>query len=190
MALRWGRADQLGLEGLLGLALVVVLVLGVGAPVLLLLGSGEVTAPVALDPAVVQGVPGLTGTVQGEVVLRAPDLGARLLAGLPTLAGALLAAAVLWRLVAVARSARTSEVFVEANARRLRDVALLIALGGTAVSVLGQVCATALAQRATDRSALVLELPLLPVGVGLLVAFLAEVMRRGVTLRDEVDGLV
>lgn len=190
MALRWGRSDQLGLEGLLGLALVLVLVLGIGAPVLVLLGSGDVTAPVVLDPSVVQGVPGLTGPVRGDVVLPDPDLGARLLAALPALAGALLAAAVLWRLVGVARSARRAEVFVAANVRRLQGVALLIAVGGTAVSVLGQVCAAQLAQRVTERDGLSLELRLLPVGVGLLVAFLAEVMRRGARLRDEVDGLV
>ena len=192
MTLRWGSFDQLGLEGLLGLALVAALAVGLGGPALLLLTGGDVTADVELDRSALQGVPDVTGAVRAAVVLRHADGGEVLLSVLPLLLGTLLIALTLLRLLAVTRSLRTGQVFSAANVRRLRDVALLVLAGGSVLQVVDGVCRSELARRtvAGAHSGISVQISILPVGVGLLVAFLAEVMRRDVVLRDEVDGLV
>lgn len=191
MRLTWGRFDQLGLEGLLGAGLGLVLLLGLGLPALALVSGSPVRAAVELDRARVQGVPGLVGTVQAQVELAHPGLAEQVLAVLPTALGALLVAAVLVLLLRVTRTARHGEVFVAANVRRLRATALLVALGGTLLQFVEGVCRTELADRAgVADGGLAVTVTVLPLLVGLLVAFLSEVLRRGTDLRDEVEGLV
>ena len=159
---------------------------------MLLLTGGDVTTEVELDQSAVQGLPDVSGAVHAEVVLRHADGGELLLSVLPAVLGTLLVALTLLRLLAVTRTLRTGEVFSAKNVRRLRDVALLVLAGGTVLQVIDGVCRSELARRtvAGAHSGISVQISILPVGVGLLVAFLAEVMRRDVVLRDEVDGLV
>lgn len=191
MTLTWGRGDQLGLEGLLGVVLGLVLLFGLGGPAWELVTGGPVRATVDLEQTRVQGVPHLVGPVQAEVEITHPALSEQLLAVLPAALGALLVAWVLVLLLQVTRSARRDEVFAPANVRRLNAVALLIALGGTALQLVEGVCSTELASRTgVADGGLSVTVTALPLVVGLLVAFLSEVMRRGTVLRGEVEGLV
>ncbi len=191
MKLTWGRGDQLGLEGLLGVALGLVLLFGLGVPALELLTGRTVRAAVDLERGHVQGVPNLVGPVQAQVEITHPGFTEQLLAVLPAALGGLLVASVVLLLLRITRSARRAEVFVPANVRRLRAVALLIAVGGTVLQLVEGVCRTELASRTeVSDGGLSVTVTALPLVIGLLVAFLAEIMRRGTVLRGEVEGLV
>lgn len=191
MRLTWGRGDQLGLEGLLGAALALVLLLGLGGPVLALVTARPVRAAVDVDRTRVQGVPHLVGTLQAQVEIAHPSVVEQVLSLLPAVLGSLLVAAVVLLLLRIARSARRDEVFSTANVQRLRVVALLIAVGGSLLQLVEGVCRTELATRTgVAAGGLSVTLSVLPLVVGLLVAFLSEVMRRGTVLRREVEGLV
>jgi hypothetical protein len=108
-----------------------------------------------------------------------------------TVTGGVVTVAVLVLLLQIVRSLR-EEVFVPANARRLQLIALFLAVGGMAAQVLHQVGAAAVleAERVRDRVTPVFELSFAPLVAALAVAVLGEVFRRGVQLREDVEGLV
>ncbi len=96
----------------------------------------------------------------------------------------------LWWLV---RRARRAELFSEGLARRLRQLGLLLALGGPVATLVEFVASFALAgtlPAVTPQA----TLDLAPIGAWLLLGFgilaISEVVRRGQVLRAELDGVV
>lgn len=109
----------------------------------------------------------------------------------PALAAAL-AIAVLFLLRAIVGSVDRGEPFIATNVRRLRVLAIALAVGGIAVEIVGELTREALIERsqAADLWASSFTLGLWPLLAGLVVAVLAEVFRHGARLREDVEGLV
>lgn len=116
----------------------------------------------------------------------------RLNFAVPPLATAALALAVIWLLWRIVRTVSTDEAFTRVNARRVASIGLLIAVGASAL----QLITNALGKGVIARSAAagIVDVPFsfdfLPLWVGAVVLLLAEVLRQGVRLRAEVEGLV
>ncbi len=116
---------------------------------------------------------------------QAAFLGAGLTASLSTIA-------VLGLLLLVVRSLRTGDPFVLANARRLRRIAAVVAVGGTGASAL-QAWGEHLILNEPVIRPLVheqLQITFVPLVAGLGVLLLADVFRRGALMRAELEGLV
>ena len=134
----------------------------------------------------------VTGPFLGQVGFPGPSVGQRLLwvswrASVP-----LLAAGALWLVLLIVRSVRHADPFTETNARRLRLLAVLVAVGGTLVSALGSVLRRWLldssgAGNIVARDWSVSWTPLL---AGLLIAVLAQLWSHGVQMRDELEDVV
>lgn len=99
---------------------------------------------------------------------------------------------VLLLLLRIVRTLRVGDPFVLANARRLRLIALAVAVGGTGASALlawGEhlvLSDAAIAPLVHEQ----LHITFLPLIAGLGVLLLAEVFRRGALMRDDLQGLV
>lgn len=205
-------------EVTLGVAIVVITVLGVLAPLAgpaaLGIGTGPLfgaspsvdatldarSVAITTDPR----LPALSGEVADgdgveflvptgtRVIVYEPDLVQRLAhVGVPVLS-ALLAIGVLLLLLAITRTLRQGDPFVHDNARRLYAIAALVGIGGQALAVLGGFGRLAILDHPTVAPFVVPELDLTftPLLVGLGVAVLAEIFRQGTVLRDDVEGLV
>ena len=128
-----------------------------------------------------------TASVQGspELLQRTGLVGGRLLLGLTALAA-------LGLLLQVVRTLRQGNPFVRANARRLRSVAVVVAVGGSLSQVLtgAGTIAVLSAETVRDRVVPTAEVSFLPLIAALVMGLLAEVFAQGADLRDDVDGLV
>ena len=134
----------------------------------------------------------LTGPTVTTATIFTPDLWQRtgLLGGRLVLGVTALAALAL--LLQVVRTLRQGDPFVRANARRLRRVAAVVAVGGTASELLtsfGTIAVLA-ADTVADRVVPAVEISFVPAVAGLVMGLLAEVFAQGADLRDDVDGLV
>ena len=134
----------------------------------------------------------LTGPTVTTATIFTPDLRQRtgLLGGRLVLGVTALAALAL--LLLVVRTLRRGDPFVRANARRLRSVAVVVAVGGTASELLrgwGTIGVLS-ADTVSDRVVVGVEISLIPLVAGLVLGLLAEVFAQGADLRDDVDGLV
>lgn len=116
---------------------------------------------------------------------RAAFLGAGLTESLATIV-------VLLLLLRIVRTLRVGDPFVLANARRLRLIALAVALGGTGASAL-----LAWGEHLVLSDAVIapfvreqLHITFLPLLAGLGILLLAEVFRRGALMRADLEGVV
>ena len=216
--MRWSSTDSRVLELFLAVGIVLVAVFGVAAPLLGTAGSGlrpfgegravmHVTAELT-DPVRVPGAPGLpdreivpgdrdqvemSGARTVDVTFWAPTAGQRLQYLVGPLLVAVTALVVMALLLFVARSQRRGEPFTLTNARRVSAIGVVVAVGGTLAPVVTQMAHSSLLE-ATAAGPLVrtneFTLSFLWVAVGLVVASVGEVFRRGVALREDLDGLV
>ncbi|PDP88747.1 hypothetical protein CQJ94_03110 [Glycomyces fuscus] len=141
-------------------------------------------------------------TVEGaggmEIAFHDPSAAERLMLVAPALITALAAGLVTYLLLRMVMTLDRGDPFVPANVRRMYAIALTVITGALAVPAAGELLGAVLEHRAlgTDAAAeLSLSLDLdggvLPlVAVGLVVAALAEVLRRGTRMREDVEGLV
>lgn len=207
---RWSRGDQTLIEGLLVLGLVGVLTFGVAPAVLGYLGVGmcdrsdltacadviTLEAPLERPPALpdLPATAGVELTGQHTVTLAVtdPTPGQRLAHLAVRLASSLLALAVLVLLLQIARSLRKGDPFTPGNARRVFAIALLLAVGGTLVQFLGGIVRIDLlaSTAARDLTSPGADLSLLPLYAGVVLGFLAQVMRIGAHMREELQGVV
>ncbi len=97
-----------------------------------------------------------------------------------------------WLVFSIVRSARRGDPFVAANERRLWMLALVIALGGTAMQLVGGFCRLLMLQRsaAAEMTMITASISFMPIIIGLGVAVLASVWHVGVGLRDDVEGMI
>lgn len=133
-----------------------------------------------------------SGPYQAQVNAYSPTMRQRIAFLGAGLAASLSTIAVLALLLLVVRSLRSGDPFVLANARRLRGMAAVLAVGGTGASALR---AWAEHLVLSDRVIMPLvheqlQVTFLPLVAGLGVLLLAEVFRRGALMRAELEGLV
>ena len=195
--LAFDRADYLATKIILGIAVVGSVLFGLGGPVVD--AATNAPLPVSYTTKVTSGIElprGAThdGNATMDLLLKDPTLGERLVQALPEFLVAALTIAVAWLLFRLLRSTQAGEPFTKRNVRRINTIALIVGLGG----VMGQL-AQAIADNAiqtTGRLPGRVDLTLgatftpLPLVVMLVIALIGEVFRRGVQLRDDVEGLV
>lgn len=211
--IRWTRADSLLLQGTLFLVLLL-LALSFGATVLWILPVISVGAmewmnqiTVHHTSEVARALPDLTllsedvsvrGTDTLVLVFENPDTLERLLLALPALVQQALGLFVVYLVLRVLRGLGSGDPFVPANVRRVYAVAFAVLVGSLVLPLVEAVANTALwADRvpADEVALLAFDLglgsgPVIGVLVGLLLASLAEVFRRGARMREDVEGLV
>ncbi|MBP0450985.1 DUF2975 domain-containing protein [Kitasatospora sp. RG8] len=167
------------------------------------LGDDHVVVRLEADPAAGPAA-GLTGGAGGlpggaaiapESVVEAhitdPSLHQRIAELLTTLPTLLLLAGVLALLLRIVRRARRGDPFTAATVQGLRVLGLLTALGGSAAGAAESLAALDLSSTVTPGAAFaVWEVPAgwLLAGIGFLAV--AEVLRRGVTMRDELAAVI
>ena len=132
------------------------------------------------------------GPFLGQVGFPGPSVAQRLLwvswrASIP-----LLSAWALWLVLLIVRSVRDADPFTQTNARRLRLLAVLVAVGGTLISVLGAVLRRWLLDNSGAGNIVVRDwfFSWIPLLIGLLIAVLAQVWGRGVEMRNELEDVV
>ena len=132
------------------------------------------------------------GPFVGQVGFPGPSVKQRLLwvswrASIP-----LLAAGALWLVLLIVRSVRDADPFTETNARRLRRLAVLVAVGGTLISVLGTVLRRWLLDSSGAGNIVARDwsVSLVPLLIGLLVADIAQVWSHGLEMRNELEDVV
>lgn len=129
---------------------------------------------------------------RADVVIRHPDLLERFLFVLSDALPALVVALIALLLANVVRTLRAGDPFTPANARRILTIALLLVGAGLVEGPIHgllawtQVNGTP-AERLVDIG---YSISVPQIGFGLLLAALAEIFRRGATMRADVDGLV
>ena len=193
----FGRADYLGTKIILGIAVVGSVLFGLGGPVV----AAATNAPLAMayTTTVPKGIElprGAThaGEATMEMLINNATLAERLTQALPELLVAGLTIAVAWMLYQLLRSTQAREPFTRRNVRRINTIALVIGLGWILVQFAQGVADNAIQTtgRLPDRGGLtfVFTFTPLPLVVMLVIALIGEVFRRGVQLRDDVEGLV
>jgi hypothetical protein len=193
----FSRADYLGTKIILGIAVVGSVLFGLGGPVV----AAATNAPLAVSYAtsVPKGIElprGVThaGEARMEILINDATIGERLTQALPELLVAGLTIAVAWMLFQLLRSTQAREPFTRRNVRRINAIALVIGLGWIVVQFAQGVADNAIQTtgRLPDRGDLtfVFTFTPLPLVVMLVIALIGEVFRRGVELRDDVEGLV
>ncbi len=192
---RFDRSDRWGLTALLALVAVGAALAGVVGPVLDWV-AGRPVAVGTVGPVVVPALDAV-GTRYGDgeydVLLTGVGVGQRLLDLLP---GVALTGLVVLGCVLVQRLMRgvaAGDAFDPRNVARLRGLALLLALGAPVVWFARVTCDLALlsgADLGAGGPGVLVELPWLPMLVGMVLALIAEAFRAGTRLRDDVEGLV
>jgi hypothetical protein len=128
-----------------------------------------------------------------------PSVWQRLLLGLPAVLVASAVAFVGWQLLGVARCMRTGDLFSETSVRRIRLSGIVTLLAGLVAAVIGPLMALPVIDSARDDfdgargpNPLVTSADGSFAGIGIAILFfaLAEILRRGATLRRDLDGLV
>lgn len=195
--LTFDRADYVGTKIFLGIAVIGSVLFDLGGPVV-----GAVTnAPLAVSytTKVRSGIElprGAThdGEATVKMLLSDATLGERLMQALPELLTAGMTIAVAWMLFQLLRTTQAKDPFTRRNVGRINTIALVIGIGGVLVQFVQGIADFAIQTmgRLPDRSDLtyVFTFTPLPLVVMLVIALIGEVFRRGVQLRDDVEGLV
>ena len=191
------RADYFATKVILGVAAVGSVMFGLVRPVVDAITGRPL--PVSYTTKVTSGIElprGVThdGVATAELLLNDATIGERFTQALPGLVFASLTIAVGWLLFQLLRSTQSGEPFTTRNVRRINTIALIVGVGW----VLAQF-AEGLADSMVNITRSLPATPTLifefsfsagPLVAMLVIFLLAEVFRRGVKLRDDVEGLV
>jgi hypothetical protein len=186
------------LQAVLGLAVIAIILSALGLVLMVGLAAADtgrwpVTIPVTGAPgAAPADLPAgvrLTGPARITMEL---DLGQTLLFALGALPSLLLGLGVAVPLLRTLREAIAGEVFTAANARRIRLVGLLLLFGSIAATAVQRLTGWLIARDVLGDQAggLFLQPPLAAVAAGVAVLAVTEIVRRGILLRTELDGVV
>jgi hypothetical protein len=195
--LAFDRADFIATKVFLGVAVVGAVLFGLAGPLLGTVNSTPLKMSYTTTVGSGMELPrGATPDGGATMVLLLTDatLVERLGQALPGLLVVAMTTAVAWLLFQLLRSTQAQEPFTRKNVTRINKIALIVGFGG----VLWQL-ASAFADNAiytTDRLPRLSYLPFeatfspFPLFAMFVIALIAEAFRRGVVLRDDVEGLV
>jgi hypothetical protein len=195
--LTFGRADYLVTKVFLGIAVVGSVLFELVGPMV----DAATNAPLSVyyTTKVTRGIELPRGaTIDGnatvELLLKDATPGERLGQALPGLLLAALTIGVACLLFQLLRSTQGGEPFTRPNVRRVNTIALIIGIGGLLVQLAQGFADTAIhtAGRLPNPSNLILEMSFtpLPLVIMFVIALIGEAFRRGVQLREDVEGLV
>jgi Protein of unknown function (DUF2975) len=191
------RADYLGAKIILGITVAGSILFGLVGPILDAVNNAPL--PVAYTTKVASGIElprGAThdGSATVHLLLADATLVERFTQALPQFLFAAMTIAVAWLLYLLLRSTQAGEPFTRRNVMRLNVIALTVGIGGMLTQYAQGFANSAIytTGRLPGQAGLSFEMTLtpLPLVVMLMVALIAEAFRRGVALRDDVEGLV
>src|SRR5450631_72272 len=193
--LAFDRSDYIGAKIILGIVLVASVLLGLIRPILDAVNKSPL--PVTYTSKVTSGIPlprgaTLDGPATVQVLLTDVTFGERLTQAIPLFIGAGLAIAIALLLFQLLRSTQAGEPFTRRNVLRINIIALIVGVGGMLVQFAGGVADNAIQTtgRLPRPETLTFTFTLLPLAVMIVIALVGEAFRRGVVLRDDVEGLV
>lgn len=194
--LAFDRADYLGAKILLGYAVFGSVLFGLGLPILNAVNNAPL--PVSYQTKVTSGIQlprGAThdGNATVELLIKDATLSERMLQALPELLITAMTIAVASMLFQLLRSTQAGEPFTRRNVRRIRTIAFIVGAGLLVPLAQGFAdSAIYMTGRLPDRADLtfVMTISLLPLVGMIVVALIGEAFRRGVELREDVEGLV
>jgi hypothetical protein len=193
--LAFDRSDYIGAKIILGIVLVGSVLFGLIGPILNTVNNAPL--PVTYTSKVTSGIPlphgaTLDGPATVQVLLTDVSFGERLTQAIPAFIGAGLTIAIALLLFQLLRSTQAGEPFTRRNVWRINTIALIVGLGGMLVQFAGGVADNAIQTtgRLPRPDTLTLTFTPLPLAVMIVIALVGEAFRRGVVLRDDVEGLV
>jgi hypothetical protein len=193
--LAFDRSDYIGAKIILGIVLVGSVVFGLIGPILDAVSKAPL--PVTYTSKVTSGIPlprgsTLDGPATVQVLLTDATFGERLTQAVPGFMFAGLTIAIALLLFQLLRSTQAGEPFTRRNVLRINVIALIVGIGGMLVQFAGGVADNAIQTygRLPLSDTLTFTFTLMPLAVMMVIAFVAEAFRRGVVLREDVDGLV
>ena len=195
--LAFDRLDYLVTTIALGIAVVGSVLFGLGGPVLA--AATDAPLPVSYTTKITSGIElprGAThdGNATVELMLTDATLGERLTQALPKLLFAAMAITVALLLYQLLRDTRAGEPFTRRNVWRINTTALIVGIGWMPVQFTQGVADSMIqtSGRIPDQGDLsfVFTFTALPLAAGIVIALIGEAFRRGLELRDDVEGLV
>jgi Protein of unknown function (DUF2975) len=195
--LAFDRSDYIATKILLAIIVVGALIVDLVAPVveavrnapLLMSFTTKVTSGITLPRGATHD-----GVVTMELLLKDPTHGERLVQAVPGLLGAAVSITVALLLFQLLRTTQAGDPFTRRNVRRINTVALVVGLGGTLAQLAQEIADNAFYTSGrlpkTDTMIFEMTLPLMPLVVMMVIFLIGETFRRGVQLRDDVEGLV
>lgn len=195
--LRFSRADYLGTEIVLGVAAAGSVMFGLVEPAVDAITNTPLpvsfTTKITGDLELPRGA-SHDGNITMELLLRDATLGERLTQAIPGLILVGMTISIAWLVFQLLRSTQAKEPFTRRNVRRVNLIALIVGIGGVLVQLAQSVADSAIqtSGRLPDPPVLIFEFSFTPVPLVamLVIALVGEVLRRGVKLRDDVEGLV
>jgi hypothetical protein len=195
--LAFDRMDYRGTKLILGLAVVGSVLFGLVRPILNAVNNAPL--PVAYTTKVDSGIELPRGAAHDgwatvQLLLRDATAGERLTGALPGFLFAAMTITVAWQLLQLLRSTQAGEPFTRRNVRRINLIAMLVGVVGMLTQYAQGFANSAIyaSGRLPERAGLLFEATLtpLPIVAMLVLALVGEAFRRGVVLRDDVEGLV
>jgi len=189
--------DYLITKIVLGIAVVGSVLFGLGGPIRDAVTNAPL--PVSYSTKVTSGIPlprGAThdGDATVELMLTDATLSERLTQALPELLIAAMTIAVALLLYRLLRDTQAGEPFTRRNVWRISTTALIVGIGGMPVQFVQGVADNMIqtSGRIPDQGdpSFVFTFGPLPLVAGIVIALIGEAFRRGVQLRDDVEGLV
>jgi hypothetical protein len=193
--LTFGRVDHLGAQIVLGIAVAGSVVFGLAAPVLDAVSNAPLsvayTSKVATGAELPKGTT-IDGSATVQLLLRDATSVERLTQAIPAFLVAGLTIAIAFLLFRLLRSTQAGEPFTRRNVSRINGIALLVGVGGMVVQLAGGIADNAIqtSGRLSRPDTLTFAFTPLPLAVMIVIALVGEAFRRGVLLREDVEGLV
>jgi len=193
--LAFDRSDYVGAKIILGIVLVGSVLFGLIDPILNAVNKAPL--PVTYTSSVTSGIPlprgaTLDSPATVQVLLTDATFGERLTQAIPAFMVAGLTIAIALLLFQLLRSTQAGEPFTRRNVLRINLIALIVGVGGMLVQLAGGVADNAIQTtgRLPRPDTLTLTFIPLPLVIMIVIALVGEAFRRGVVLRDDVEGLV
>ena len=195
--LAFDRSDYLVTKILLAIVVLVSLLFDLVAPVVDAVRNAPL--PVSYTTKVSSGVllpRGAThdGEVTMEPLLNGATLGERLVQATPGLLGGAVSIAVATLLFQLLRTTQAGDPFTRRNVRRINTMALVVGIGGSLAHLAQGIADNAMYTTGRlprpDTLFFEMTLPLTPLVVMMVIFLIGETFRRGVKLRDDLEGLV
>jgi Protein of unknown function (DUF2975) len=134
------------------------------------------------------------GDVTMQLLLKDTTLGERLIQAVPGMLDAAVTITVALLLFQLLRTTQAADPFIRPNVRRLNTIALVVGLGWTMSQLAQGVADSAMygSGRVPAPSTMFFTMTFspLPLVAMMVIALIGETFRRGVALREDVDGLV
>jgi hypothetical protein len=192
------RSDYIATQVILGIAVAGSVLFGLAVPILDAVNNTPlpVTYKTSATSSEVELPRGATvdGNATVDLLLKDATSGERLTQALPAILIAGLTIAVAWLLFQLIRSTQAGEPFTRRNVWRINGIALMVGLGGLLVQLAGGVADNAIqtSGRLPHPDTLTLEMTFtpLPLVAMIAIALVGEAFRRGIVLREDVEGLV